>query len=168
VPDGKRRWFDRKQEHAEQTIEEGDQGIAEQKPQAKLIPGRPLVKRLAAKRHHDPGKSGQRHRDLGGRRQGFTWLHRCGLDRIQPARTNTNYAREKTNATLISFPMRCHLVVCGNGEPDAIDYAKFYSRSHDAVIRVYDDAGNVIETHEHAGRFQRVLSFCLCYAAVPA
>jgi hypothetical protein len=31
------------------------------------------------------------------------------------------------------------------GEPDAIinaiGYAKFYSRSHDAVIRVYDDAG---------------------------
>ena len=26
-----------------------------------------------------------------------------------------------------------------------------YSRSHDAVIRVYDEAGNVIETHEHAG-----------------
>jgi hypothetical protein len=26
------------------------------------------------------------------------------------------------------------------------------------VIRVYDDAGNVIETHEHAGEFQRVLS----------
>ena len=28
-----------------------------------------------------------------------------------------------------------------------------YSRSHDAVIRVYDDAGNVIESHEHAGQF---------------
>ena len=27
-------------------------------------------------------------------------------------------------------------------------------RSHDAVIRVYDDAGNVIETHEHAGEFK--------------
>ena len=101
VPDGKRRWFDRKQEHAEQTIEEGNQGIAEQKPQAKLIPKRPLVKRLAAKRHHDPGKSGQRHRDLGGRRQGFTWLHRGGLDRNQPARTNTNYIRVKTNVALI-------------------------------------------------------------------
>jgi hypothetical protein len=25
------------------------------------------------------------------------------------------------------------------------------SRSHDAVIRVYDDAGNVIETHDHKG-----------------
>jgi hypothetical protein len=35
---------------------------------------------------------------------------------------------------------------------NAIGYAKFYSRSHDAVIRVYDHAGNVIdETHEHAG-----------------
>jgi hypothetical protein len=39
-------------------------------------------------------------------------------------------------------------------KPDAIDYAKFYSRSHDAVIRVYDKAGNVIETHEHAGDFK--------------
>ena len=32
---------------------------------------------------------------------------------------------------------------------DAIGYAMHYSRSHDAVIRVYDDAGNVIETHGH-------------------
>ena len=30
---------------------------------------------------------------------------------------------------------------------DAIEYAKFRSRSHDAVIRVYDNAGNVIQTH---------------------
>jgi hypothetical protein len=37
---------------------------------------------------------------------------------------------------------------------NAIGYAKFYSRSHDAVIRVYDQAGNVIETHEHAGDFK--------------
>jgi hypothetical protein len=41
------------------------------------------------------------------------------------------------------------------GEPDAISYAKFYSRSHDAVIRVYDDAGNVIETHEQSGDFKK-------------
>jgi len=32
---------------------------------------------------------------------------------------------------------------------NAIGYAQFYSRSHDAVIRGYDDAGNVIETHQH-------------------
>jgi hypothetical protein len=29
-----------------------------------------------------------------------------------------------------------------------------YSRSHEAVIRVYDGPGNVIETHEHAGDFK--------------
>src|SRR5215471_8521758 len=28
------------------------------------------------------------------------------------------------------------------------------SRSHDAVIRVYDAAGNVVETHEHTGDFK--------------
>src|SRR5207248_11082062 len=93
VPDGKRRWVDRKQEHAEQTIEMGDEGIAEQEPQAKLFPRRPLVQRLAAKRHDDSGKFGQRHRNLSGGRQGFTWFHRFGLDRIQLARTNTNFGR---------------------------------------------------------------------------
>ena len=34
---------------------------------------------------------------------------------------------------------------------NAVDHAKFRSRSHAAVIRVHDAAGNVIETHEHAG-----------------
>jgi len=33
---------------------------------------------------------------------------------------------------------------------NAIGYAMHSSRSHDAVIRVYDDAGNVIATHEHS------------------
>jgi len=32
--------------------------------------------------------------------------------------------------------------------------AVFTVGSHDAVIRVYDDAGNVIETHEHKGDFK--------------
>jgi hypothetical protein len=41
-----------------------------------------------------------------------------------------------------------------NAVTNAIGYAMHYSRSHDAVIRVYDDAGNVIETHEHAGEFK--------------
>jgi hypothetical protein len=27
-------------------------------------------------------------------------------------------------------------------------------RSHDAVIRFYDEPGNVIETHEHIGHFK--------------
>jgi len=44
------------------------------------------------------------------------------------------------------------------GEPDAISnaisYAKFRSRSHDPVIRVFDEDGNVIETYEHTGDFK--------------
>jgi hypothetical protein len=33
---------------------------------------------------------------------------------------------------------------------NAIDYAKFRSRSHGAVIRVYDEAANVIDMHQQA------------------
>ena len=34
--------------------------------------------------------------------------------------------------------------------PDsAVGYAMHYSRSADAMIRVYDANGNVVETHEH-------------------
>ena len=46
------------------------------------------------------------------------------------------------------------------GEPkaasNATGYAEHFSRSHDAVIRVYDDAGKLIETHEHKGDFKLV------------
>jgi len=55
------------------------------------------------------------------------------------------------------------------GEPNAvanaIGYAEHRSRSHDAVIRVYDAGGNVIETHEYIGFPARLLTsfraFCL-------
>jgi len=36
-----------------------------------------------------------------------------------------------------------------------------YSRSHHAVIRFYDAAGNMIEMHERKGEFQRVASLLL-------
>ena len=42
-----------------------------------------------------------------------------------------------------------------NAASNAVDYAKFFSRSHDAVMRVYDKVGNVIDTHEHAGDFKQ-------------
>jgi hypothetical protein len=35
-----------------------------------------------------------------------------------------------------------------NAASNAVGYAKCYSRSHNAVIRVYDHAGNLIETHD--------------------
>jgi hypothetical protein len=37
----------------------------------------------------------------------------------------------------------------------AIDFAKHQSRSHDAVINIYDNAGNVIQTHEHKGELEK-------------
>ena len=38
-----------------------------------------------------------------------------------------------------------------NAASNAVGYAKHRSRSHDAVIRVYDAVGNVIETHVQNG-----------------
>jgi hypothetical protein len=36
----------------------------------------------------------------------------------------------------------------------AVGYAKFNSRSQHAVIRVFDESGAVIETHEHTVDFK--------------
>jgi hypothetical protein len=41
-----------------------------------------------------------------------------------------------------------------NAVANAIGYAEHRSRSHDAVIRVYDETGNVIQTREHKGDFR--------------
>ena len=61
----------------------------------------------------------------------------------------------------LSCDLICDVLPFGRlwyAEPDAISnaigYSKFFSRSHDAVIRVYDEADNVIETHEHKGDFK--------------
>ena len=40
-----------------------------------------------------------------------------------------------------------------NAISNAISFAKFNSRSHHVVIHVYDEAGNLIEAHNHAGDF---------------
>jgi len=40
-----------------------------------------------------------------------------------------------------------------NAAANAIGYAKFFSRSHDAVIRVCYESGNARETHEQAVDF---------------
>jgi len=42
--------------------------------------------------------------------------------------------------------------------PTQSDTQRITARSHDAVIRVYDAADNVIETHEHAGDFKEWVS----------
>ena len=37
---------------------------------------------------------------------------------------------------------------------DAVGYAKFYSRSHAMIVRVFDESGALIETHESEGAFR--------------
>ena len=39
-----------------------------------------------------------------------------------------------------------------NAVANAIGYAMHRSRSHDAAIRVYDEAGSVIDVHEHPSK----------------
>jgi len=41
-----------------------------------------------------------------------------------------------------------------NAIENAIGYAQHFSRSHDAMIHVYDEGGQVIATHEHRGDFR--------------
>jgi len=57
--------------------------------------------------------------------------------------------RDKRGVDLISdvLPFGLLWYEGPNAINNAVGYAKFYSRSHDAVIRVYGLAGNVIETH---------------------
>ena len=42
----------------------------------------------------------------------------------------------------------------GQAVANAIGYAEHRSRSHHAVIRVYNEAGDVTETHEHTSEFK--------------
>src|SRR5207249_9501281 len=55
-----------------------------------------------------------------------------------------------------------------NAISNAIRYAKSSSRSHDAVIRVFDGAGNVIETHEQAGDLLKPRTFASASPATPS
>ena len=80
---------------------------------------------------------------------------RAAMTSMNPAHVyEVRPRKDDCGVNLISdvLPFRCAVL---SGAPDAInnaiEYAKLYSRSQDAVIRVYDQAGNVIETHEHAG-----------------
>jgi hypothetical protein len=61
--------------------------------------------------------------------------------------------KDKCGVDLIFDMLRFGRLCYGepNAVSNAISYANFFSRSHDAVIRVYDEAGNVIEAHEQSG-----------------
>ena len=66
--------------------------------------------------------------------------------------------KDKRGADLISDALPFRRLWYGepNAVTNAVGDAKFFSRSHHAVIRVYDAAGNVIDTNEHAGDFKEL------------
>jgi len=70
--------------------------------------------------------------------------------------TKSARAKDKRGVDLISDALPFGRLCYGgpNAASNAVSYAMHYSRSHDAVSRVYDDAGNVIETHEQKGDFK--------------
>ena len=71
-----------------------------------------------------------------------------------PCRTKRFPSSRCVSATKIVRPRELTAYAEPNAISNAIDYAKSFSRSHRAVIRVYDEAGNVIETREHKGDFK--------------
>jgi len=64
--------------------------------------------------------------------------------------------KDKRGVDLISDALPFGRLCYGepNAVSNAISYAKFFSRSHDAVIRVYDKAGNFVEARDHRGDFR--------------
>jgi hypothetical protein len=61
----------------------------------------------------------------------------------------THHLRNTLHLLLPQFAARsCLWYAEPNAIANAVSYAKFYSRPHDAVIRVYDEGRNVIDTHE--------------------
>jgi hypothetical protein len=94
-------------------------------------------------------------------RMSSSWRRRSPNQKVQPtAQRRHSYEirprSDKRGVDLISdvLPFGALWYRGPNAISNAIDFAKFFSRSHDAVIRVYDEAGNVIETHEHIGDFK--------------
>jgi len=76
TPDRYRRGLNGEQENSEETANQRDRGIGEEKPQPELVDGRPFMERTPAESDHDSGKSGQCHRNLRGQSESLAWFHR--------------------------------------------------------------------------------------------
>jgi hypothetical protein len=72
--------------------------------------------------------------------------------------------RDKRGVDLISDALPFGRLWYGdtNAVANAIGYAEHYSRSHGAVIYVYDESGNMIETHEQRQLLLHELSNIRC------
>jgi len=63
--------------------------------------------------------------------------------------------KDRDGFDLISDRLRYGPIFAGSDAVRcAVAYAKYRCRSHRVIIRVFNEAGNVIATHEHAGDFK--------------
>jgi hypothetical protein len=78
--------------------------------------------------------------------------------KARQARKFVSRGKPKNDGSL-SWRISAHASSTNRSCDERHDYQidKHRSRSHDAVIRVYDQAGTVIETHECKGDFQGVV-----------
>jgi hypothetical protein len=74
---------------------------------------------------------------------------------MSPAIYEVRPRRDERGVDLISDVLSVGRLLYGGPKAvsNAIGYAQHYRRSRDVVIRLYDDAGSMIETHEHARDF---------------
>src|SRR5438477_12019291 len=91
---------------------------------------RPLVPRIHAKSNETQGNAGQN--------------RFCGLKWLATQAETPSSANKRLQRSCEFTVTRMHIT-----KPDC---AAFHSRSHRAVIRSYDEAGNVIERHEQTLR----------------
>jgi hypothetical protein len=68
---------------------------------------------------------------------------------LMPHRSSAKVRSQHRNFLLMPFDRLWYDTL-----DNAIGYAMHCSRSHDALIRVYDDADNLIKTYEHRGDFK--------------
>jgi len=92
----------------------------------------------------------------------------ASVGRVTPVRAVRDWrrgvqrtARPKANAALILFLMCCHSA--GRRIPNRImpSIMRSFNRSHHAVIRVYDEAGNVIQASRTQARLKQSAHFSL-------
>jgi CobQ-like glutamine amidotransferase family enzyme len=92
------------------------------------------------------GTSDKRHGSNSNQALHPTAVHSIHIYEIRPRKNH-----QGVNLISDALPFGCLWYGEPNAASNAIDYAKFRSRSHRAVIRVYDEAGNVIMLHQPKG-----------------
>jgi hypothetical protein len=98
-----------------------------------------------------------------------------GSDRLKHSTTSIHIYEIRLRADKRGVDLTSDVLLLGplwyagpNAIGNAIKYAKFFSGSHDSVIRVYDEAGNVIETYGEAGDLSKAQTFASSSPAAPS